>query len=245
MRSVTAVATRRRLAAKAIRVHFEGVKAVDDVDVAMTPGEILGLIGPNGAGKTTLINALSGFQRLTGGSLTLDDADATKWSPQKLCESGIVRTFQNVRLFDDLTVLENVTLGALVSTPRRRQAEDLAWQLLDRFHLADHAATKAGALPYGDERKIGIARALGAKPDFLLADEPAAGMSEAETAELVDILRTIRDDFGCGLLVVEHDMHLIMELCDRIQVLDHGVTIAVGTPSEIRNDPAVLKAYLG
>lgn len=237
--------TQRRLEANSVSVHFEGVKAVDDVDVVMTPGEILGLIGPNGAGKTTLINALSGFQPLSGGSLSIDTDDATKWSPQELCKSGVVRTFQNVRLFDDLTVLENVTLGALVSTPRRPQAEELAWELLDRFQLADSASTKAGALPYGDERKIGIARALGAKPAFLLADEPAAGMSEAETAELVAILRTVRADFGCALLVVEHDMHLIMELCDRIQVLDHGITIATGTPTEIRNHPAVLKAYLG
>jgi branched-chain amino acid transport system ATP-binding protein len=234
-----------KLSAVDVSVHFEGVRAVDGVDLELTRGEILGVIGPNGAGKTTLVNALSGFASCTTGSVWFDRVEITKWPPRRRARLGLTRTFQSVRLFRDLTVLENVQVGALATGIRGKQARALAWSLLDRFGLDDRANLMAGSLPHGEERRVGIIRALSSRPDFLLLDEPAAGLNEHESDELTKSLAGIRTDFECGLLVIEHDMRVVMQLCDRIQVLDEGRTICVGTPASVREDPAVLAAYLG
>jgi branched-chain amino acid transport system ATP-binding protein len=233
------------LEARALKVHFGGVHAVDGVDLALPRGEILGLIGPNGAGKTTLVNALSGFERPTAGSVLLNGEDVTGLNPHRLARRGLTRTFQSVRLFPGLTVLENVELGGVGVGMRRPAARRVARELLERLGLADKAESLATGLPHGLERRLGILRALAAKPSFLLLDEPAAGLNERESDELVQALTLIRDDFSCALVVIEHDMRVIMRLCERIQVLDHGRTISIGTPTQVRADPAVLTAYLG
>jgi branched-chain amino acid transport system ATP-binding protein len=221
------------------------VKAVDGVDVQLRSGEILGLIGPNGAGKTTLVNALTGFQKPTEGRVFLDDVDITGWAPHRIGRRGLGRTFQGVRIFRELTAFENVELGALGVGASRKEARTRASELLERMHLADRADRKAGTLPYGDERRIGLLRVLAMLPAFLMLDEPAAGMNEAESDDLMAAVAEIRDEFGCGVLVIEHDMRVIMGLCERIQVLDYGKTISVGTPTEVQRDPAVITAYLG
>jgi branched-chain amino acid transport system ATP-binding protein len=226
-------------------VHFEGVKAVDGVDLELRQGELVGLIGPNGAGKTTLVNALTGFERPTSGRVVLGGRDITGFAPHRLGPLGIARTFQSVRLFGNLTALENVELGALGVGASRRDARETAWALLERIGIAAKAHLRASALPYGDERRLGFVRALATRPAFLLLDEPAAGLNEAESDALMLAIGQIRDDFGCGLLVIEHDMRLIMRLSERIQVLDYGKTICVGTPAEVQADPAVITAYLG
>ena len=233
------------LEARELTVRFGGVRAVDGVDFELRKGEILGLIGPNGAGKTTLVNALSGFQKPNSGTVLLNGEDVTGWRPHRLARRGLTRTFQSVRLFPGLTVLENVELGGVGVGMRRPAARRAANELLDRLGLADKAESLATGLPHGLERRLGIVRALAAKPTFLLLDEPAAGLNEAESDELVDALTLIRDDFSCALVVIEHDMRVIMRLCERIQVLDYGKTISIGTPVEVRADPAVLTAYLG
>jgi branched-chain amino acid transport system ATP-binding protein len=226
-------------------VHIRGVKAVDGVDLELALGEILGLIGPNGAGKTTLVNALSGFQRATSGEVVLNGEDITTWTSAEIARAGLVRTFQDVRLFSGLTVFENVESAAVSRGTSRAAARGLASELLARMRLGERAGLAAGGLAHGQERRLAIARALATRPSFLLLDEPAAGLDEAESDELVGALAEIRDAFALGLLVIEHDMRVIMRLCERIQVLDHGKTIAIGTPAEIRSDPAVLTAYLG
>lgn len=226
-------------------VHFQGVKAVVGVDLAMERGEILGLIGPNGAGKTTLLNALSGFQPLTSGGIWLGGRPVTGWVPFRLAQAGLSRTFQNVRLFGGLTVLENIELGAVGTGLSRKAAQVRAWDLLDRMNLADKAAARADALPYGQERRVGILRAVASYPRFLLLDEPAAGLNEAESDDLMKTIADLRSEIGCGVLVIEHDMRLIMGLCDRIQVLDYGKTICIGNPTEVQSDPTVITAYLG
>lgn len=227
-----------------IKVTFSGVHALDGVDVTVKPGEILGLIGPNGAGKTTMINVASGFQTPTEGRISIDGEDVTGRSPRELFAAGLARTFQDVRLFWRLTVLENVEVG-LVSSMSRRSAQHKAEQLLEYLGLAGVAAKLASALTRGDQRRLGIVRALAAQPRFLLLDEPAAGLNEAEGDELLETLLGVRRNFECGLLLVEHDMPLVMRLCDRVQVLDYGRTLAIGSPAEIRQDAAVLTAYLG
>ena len=231
--------------AEDIRVHFVGVKAVDGVDLQLRAGEILGLIGPNGAGKTTLVNALTGFQKPTGGRVFLDDVEITGWAPQKIGRRGLGRTFQGVRVFRELTAFENVELGALGVGASRKEARTRATELLERMHLGDRAERKAGTLAYGDERRVGLLRVLAMLPAFLMLDEPAAGMNEIESDELMGAIAEIRDEFGCGVLVIEHDMRVIMGLCERIQVLDYGKTISLGTPAEVQSDPAVITAYLG
>jgi ABC-type branched-subunit amino acid transport system ATPase component len=231
--------------AEGMRVHFVGVKAVDGVDLVLRRGEIFGLIGPNGAGKTTLVNALTGFQKPTEGQVFMDERDITGWPPHKLGRMGLARTFQSVRVFAELTALENVELGALGVGASRKQARERAWGLLERMEMTGRAVQKAGSLPYGDERRIGLLRVLAMLPAFLLLDEPAAGMNEAESDNLMAAIGAIRDEFGCGVLVIEHDMRVIMRLCERIQVLDYGKTISIGTPEEVQRDPAVITAYLG
>jgi len=233
------------LEARGLKVHFGGVHAVDGVDLVLTKGEILGLIGPNGAGKTTLVNALSGFQKPTAGTVLMNGRDVTGLSPHRLARRGLARTFQSVRLFPSLTVLENVELGGVGVGMRRPAARKWARELLERLKLDDKTSLYATGLPHGLERRLGIVRALAAKPTFLMLDEPAAGLNEQESDELVSSLMLIRDDFSCALVVIEHDMRLIMRLCERIQVLDYGRTISIGTPAQVRRDPAVLTAYLG
>ena len=236
---------RESLEARDIRVHIRGVKALDGVDLTLRRGEILGLIGPNGAGKTTLVNVVSGFQRPTSGRVVLDGDDITTWASSEISRAGLVRTFQDVRLFPALTVFENVEAGAVSKGVSRRQARAVSWQLLARLRLEQCAGLAAAGLSHGDQRRLTIARALGARPHLLLLDEPAAGLDEGESNELVLVLAAIRDEFDVGLLVIEHDMRLIMHLSEHIQVLDHGKTIALGTPAQIRRDAAVLSAYLG
>jgi branched-chain amino acid transport system ATP-binding protein len=233
------------LVAQQVRVHYEGIRAVDGVDLTLERGSIMGLIGPNGAGKTTFMNAVSSFVPLTGGHVTMDGLDVTGWSPQKLVAKGLVRTFQDVATFPGLTVFENVELGALGGGLNRRQARARAWELLENMGLRHLARLPASALPHGDERRVGIARAVAVKPRYLLLDEPAAGLDDAESLALTQTIASIRDEEGCGVLLVEHDMRIIFRVCERIQVLDYGKSIAVGSPEEIRTNRQVVAAYLG
>ena len=235
----------RRLFAEGIRVYFEGVRAVDGVDLTLERRQIMGLIGPNGAGKTTFMNAVSSFVPLTGGRVIVDGIDATGWSPQRLVAAGLVRTFQDVATFPGLTVFENVELGALGAGLSRRGARKRAWELLESMGLRQTASLPASALPHGDERRVGIARAVAVGPKFLLLDEPAAGLDDAESLALTETIARLRDELDCGILLVEHDMRIIFRVSERIQVLDYGKSIAVGTPEEIRTNKLVVAAYLG
>lgn len=233
------------LEARGVVVHFHGIKAVDGIDLELSRGEILGLIGPNGAGKTTLVNAITGFQPVMAGTVILAGRKVNGWSPDRLARQGLARTFQNVRLFGGLTAFENVEVGALGVEGGRAGARKLAWHLLERLGLQDSADTTASALPYGLERRLAIARALATRPRFLLLDEPAAGLNELEGDELISVIRDVRREFGCGVLVIDHDMRLIMGLCERIQVLDHGRTIFIGNSRQVSSDARVIEAYLG
>jgi branched-chain amino acid transport system ATP-binding protein len=233
------------LAATGVSVEFEGLVAVNGVDLSVTEGETVGLIGPNGAGKTTLVNVMSGFQRPTSGELRISGGPVHRWSPQAFVRLGVARTFQGGRPFRRLTALENVEAGALGVGLRSRAARTLAWELLDVFGLTDRASALAGNLPYGEERRLGIARALATSPTFLLLDEPAAGLNDGETDHLVATLRRVQSAHGCAMLVIEHDMRLIRELPDRIYVLDEGAVIAEGPTHEVMKDAAVVAAYLG
>ena len=233
------------LAARQVNVRFEGLLALDQVSLTLQPTQILGLIGPNGAGKTTLVNVMTGFQAPNEGRVALNGQEINGWPAFRIGRRGLARTFQGVRLFRDLTVLENAELAAVGMGLSRAAARERAWETLDLLGLTGKALQRAADLPYGDERRVGIARALAARPKYLLLDEPAAGMSEEEAAQLAATVTEIRRKFGCGILVIEHNMALIMELCDRIQVLEQGRSIAVGTPAEIARDPDVRRAYLG
>lgn len=228
-----------------IRVHFDGVRAIDGVDLDLSHGEILGLIGPNGAGKTTLLNVLSCFQRPTTGRVLLEGTEITGWEPSRLGPRGLGRTFQGIRTFGRLSVFENLEVGALGVGMRSAEARELAAGLLERARLADRARVPARALAHGEARRVGVLRALAMRPRFLLLDEPAAGLNDEESDDLLEFLSGLPGELGLGILIVEHDMRVIMRLCERIQVIDHGKTIAIGTPEEVRRDPAVLAAYLG
>ncbi len=242
----TAVADKAsRLEARGVSVHFEGLTALEDVDLTLSRAEILGLIGPNGAGKTTLVNVLTGFQRPDTGTVWLDSQDMTAWPPYRIGRAGLGRTFQAVRLFSSMTVLENVELGAVAVGMGRGAARARALELLDWLGLLEMAPLQADTLPFGAERQVGIARALAGHVRFLLLDEPAAGLNEAEADEMVRTVSRIPEEFHCGVLVIEHNMRLIMALCDRLHVLDEGRTIAIGTPAEVQEDSAVRRAYLG
>lgn len=233
------------LTASDLSVAFSGVKALESVHLEVRRGEILGLIGPNGAGKTTLVNALSGYVRPQSGRVTFGSEDITGWPPARLARLGLARTFQNVRLFAGLSTADNLRVAAFAVGARKAEATDLTRSLLARFGLTKHADMLAQSLSYGDARWLGIARALATRPSFLLLDEPGAGLNEQESDQLLEALNEVIKDFDCGLLIIDHDMRLIMSLCPNIQVLDHGLTIAMGTPAEIRINTEVLKAYIG
>jgi branched-chain amino acid transport system ATP-binding protein len=238
--------TGRRLEARQVRVAFSGVVALDDVSMNLDGGEILGLIGPNGAGKTTLINVLSGFVSPQQGEVVIDGETVTRLAVHRRPSRGLARTFQSVRLFARLTVGQNVEAAVLASAAGRGVgARSRVADLLERMELTELREQPASQLSHGAERRVGIARALATTPAFLLLDEPAAGLDDAETEELGALLRRIREDLGLGMLVVEHDMALVMDLCDRLQVLVEGRTIADGRPEEVRGDPAVQDAYFG
>jgi len=234
------------LEAVEVSKQFGGVHALRGVSLRLREGQIVGLIGPNGSGKTTLLNCVSGVFAPTSGSVLLDGDEIAGKQAHEIARAGVVRTFQNVRLFDGLTTLENVAVAALAAGgTRRRDSHAYARKLLDRLRLTELAGRYAGTLSFGDQRRLEIARALAASPRFLLLDEPAAGMSEQESDELRDSIERVRGEQGCGVLVVEHDLRLIMRLCDSVQVLNEGAVISEGTPAEVRSDPAVIAAYIG
>ncbi|MEA4947619.1 MAG: ABC transporter ATP-binding protein [Oscillospiraceae bacterium] len=241
-------------------ISFGGLKAVGDFNLEIAPGELVGLIGPNGAGKTTVFNLLTGVYKPTEGEIRLCGRLINGMRTHEVVAAGIARTFQNIRLFSQMSVIDNVKvaftkdlkygLGASVfRTPRfwktERAIDGRAMELLGIFGLADKADALASALPYGQQRKLEIARALATDMKLLLLDEPAAGMNPTETAELLACINIIRDRFGIAILLIEHDMSLVMNVCQRIQVINFGQTIAAGLPEEIAVNPEVIKAYLG
>ena len=233
------------LRASAVSRSFEGVRALQDVTLELHRREVVGLIGPNGAGKSTLVNVLTGFDLPTAGAVEFRDRDITRWSAHRRARSGLTRTFQHSRSFRALSVRENVEVSALGVGLRGREARRRAQELLERLGLAELADAPAGSLPQGDERRLGVARALVAEPAFVLMDEPAAGLPEAEVPEFAEVVRSVRDDHRAGVLLIDHNMALVMGVCDRIHVLDQGRTLAAGTPGEIRGDLNVAAAYLG
>ena len=248
------------LETKHLGISFGGLHAVQDFNIQMNAGELVGLIGPNGAGKTTVFNLLTGVYVPTEGTVLLSGVPLNGKKTHQFVEAGIARTFQNIRLFNDMTVIENVKvactknvhynlLDATFRTPKFWKAEqavtEKALDLLEICGLRDKADVLSSNLPYGQQRKLEIARALATDMKVLLLDEPAAGMNPTETAELLECINTIRDRFGVAILLIEHDMSLVMNVCERIQVIDYGQTIASGLPEEIANNPKVIAAYLG
>ncbi|HEY8315664.1 MAG TPA: ABC transporter ATP-binding protein [Gaiellaceae bacterium] len=233
------------LRAVGVSRSFEGVQALGDVDLELARSEVVGLIGPNGAGKTTLVNVITGFDFPTTGRVELEERDVTRWSPQRRGRAGLARTFQHGHAFKGLTVRENVEVAALGVGASAREARTRAQRLLGALGLGARADEVASALPHGDERKLGVARALATEPRFVLMDEPAAGLTEAEVPELAAVVRSVRDEHGAGVLLIDHNVTLILDVCDRIQVLDQGRTLAEGTPDEIRKNIDVANAYLG
>ncbi len=241
-------------------ISFGGLRAVEKFELEINKGEIVGLIGPNGAGKTTCFNMITGVYKPTTGAITLDGARIDGAPSYAINRLGIARTFQNIRLFKQLTVLDNVRAalhgevdyGLVASVLRtrkfratERRLKEKAIQLLTVFSLQDRLFDEAASLPYGEQRKLEIVRALATSPKLLLLDEPAAGMNPQETATLMGLIHRLRDEFGVTILLIEHDMSLVMKICERIYVLDYGKTIAQGAPATIQADSQVIKAYLG
>jgi branched-chain amino acid transport system ATP-binding protein len=233
------------LRTESISVRFQGLRALDSVDLSLKDGEILGLLGPNGAGKTTLVNVVSGFQRPTAGTVRVDGKSVGGLTPDALARHGIARTFQSVRLFRRLSILENVEVSALGHAKTRNEARSTARRALEFVGLGAAARRVAGELPYADERRVGIARALALRPRFLLLDEPAAGMTDSECLDLVLIIRQLPQSFGCAVLLIEHNIEVVMEVCHRLHVLNGGRTLAVGPVESVRKNPDVIAAYLG
>jgi branched-chain amino acid transport system ATP-binding protein len=224
---------------------FEGVRALDDVTIELHRNEVVGLIGPNGAGKSTLVNVLSGFDAPTAGRVELDGEDVTRWPAHRRGRAGLARTFQHSRSFRNLTVRENVEIAAIGTGTGPRAARHRADALLELLGLDRRADSPASSLPHGDERRLGVARALATGPRYVLMDEPAAGLTEAEVPAFASVVRSVRDDHGAGVLLIDHNMALIMDVCDRIHVLDQGRMLAEGTPADIRANLDVAAAYLG
>jgi branched-chain amino acid transport system ATP-binding protein len=233
------------LRASSVSRSFAGVKALRGVTLELRRREVLGLIGPNGAGKSTLVNVLSGFDLPDEGTVELGERDVTRWSPHRRGRHGLARTFQHSHAFRSLSVRENVEVAALGVGAGPRRAAERADALLDALGLAPYADAPAASLAHGDERRLGVARALATEPQFVLLDEPAAGLPEAEVPDFAAVVRSVRDDHGAGVLLIDHNMALIMEISDRIHVLDQGTTLAEGTPGEIRGNLDVAAAYLG
>ena len=250
------------LEVKNLGISFGGLRAVDDFNLEVEKGQLYGLIGPNGAGKTTIFNMLTGVYKPTDGKILLDGEDITGKPTIEINKEGIARTFQNIRLFADLTVLDNVkaglhnqkkyiysTLTGILRLPRYHQAEhamdERAMELLKVFDLDGEASYKASNLPYGKQRKLEIARALATNPKLLLLDEPAAGMNPNETQELMDTIRFVREEFKMTILLLEHDMKLVAGICEKLTVLNFGQVLACGETSEVLKDPKVITAYLG
>jgi branched-chain amino acid transport system ATP-binding protein len=239
---------------------FGGLKAVGDFSLQVAEGELVGLIGPNGAGKTTVFNLITGVFPITQGRILLGGQDIRGWPSHRITAVGIARTFQNIRLFKELNALDNVLLGAFaqhdyslfgaLARSRRYRGEEgrlarRAYELLERFNLSRYAATPARQLPYGEQRRLEMARALISRPRLLLLDEPAAGMNQGEVADLMRLIRELKKEFSLTILLIEHQMRLVLNLCQRVTVMDFGEIIAAGPPQEIQHHPAVLEAYLG
>jgi branched-chain amino acid transport system ATP-binding protein len=251
---------RRLLELDRLVMQFGGLTAVSNFSMELRPGELVGLIGPNGAGKTTVFNMIAGFLRPSSGRVIWLEEDVTDLPPQQISGRGIARTFQNIRLFKDMSVLENVMVSfhhkmrtpfwqAMLGLPGYRREDqrirEEAMEFLQELGLAHLAAEKASSLPYGQQRRLEIARALATRPRLLLLDEPAAGMNPQETRELSELVQSLRSRYDLTIFLIEHDMRFVMGLCERIKVLDYGMTIAEGTPVAIQNHPEVIKAYLG
>lgn len=248
------------LSLRGLTKQFGGLTAVNDVSIEIAPQQIFGLIGPNGAGKTTIFNLITGILPPTGGSVLFCGEDITGKPPHIIAREGIARTFQNIKLFTNLSVLDNLItssqvhmdytlLDSLIRTPKCRRIEqetrERAMELLEQMDILDYRDIMAGNLPYGVQRRVEISRALSLQPKLLLLDEPAAGMNEDETAKMVELIRNIRDRWQLAVLVIDHHMDMMMDMCSHIAVLNFGQMIAYGSPEEIQSDPAVIEAYLG
>jgi branched-chain amino acid transport system ATP-binding protein len=248
------------LVMRSVQMSFGGLMALNNFNLTLAEGELHGLIGPNGAGKTTVFNLLTGFYESTEGEISFAGRDLRGLTPQAINRRGIARTFQNIRLFDDMSVLDNVLVPlqgrsglawwqAVLRTPGFRREEkacrERAGELLTRLELAPYAQMPAGRLPYGQQRRLEIARALAAGPRLLLLDEPAAGLNPHESAALLGLLQELRRDYRLTILLIEHNMKFVMHICERLTVLEHGLTIAQGPPEAVRTDPRVIRAYLG
>ncbi|NFV13026.1 ABC transporter ATP-binding protein [Clostridium sp. FAM 1755] len=236
------------LEVKDLNINFGGITAIDNLNFSVNEGEILGVIGPNGAGKTTLYNAITGIYRPSKGDIFLNNKKITGTKPYKISRLGIARTFQNIRLFNSLTVLENILVGRVSELKKLVKLNPYMEEIFDILKvvgLEKVINNIASDLPYGQQRKVEIARALAISPKVLLLDEPAAGMNNYEKRDLKNLINILREDFNITVLIIEHDMGVIMDLCDRILVLDYGKKIAEGSPEEISNDDNVIKAYMG